>query len=174
MQNEIAETATHPCPTTTKELEVAERLIVRSFRRWVVGLRHNDGKHWSQVWTDFAGRFGDADGKAALSGFARLIRSLQSHARRSITYHQPCCPCLSADEIRITNLIAACQERRLSHAHALAEWMVRPDGIGDLLDAASQLAHFMQCHGLLFPVRTTTPMPDAASNYAMPRSVTVH
>ena len=137
-------------------------------------MRHNDGGHWSQVWTDFAGQFGDTDGKAALSGFARLIQSLQSYARRSITYHQPCCPGLSADEVCITNLIAACQGRRLSHAHALAEWMVQPDGIGDLLDAASQLAHFMHFHGLLFPARMASPEPDSVSCHTRANSVTVH
>lgn len=173
MPPDFAETATNSCPETTTELDVAERFVVRSFRRWVVGLRHNDGGHWKQVWGDFASQFGDTDGKAALSGFARLIQSLQSYARRGISYHQPCCPCLSADEISITNLVAACQGHHLSHAHALAEWLVQPDGIGDLLDAASQLAHFMESHGLLFPVRANLPEQPLSGDAGL-RCVTVH
>ncbi|MDA0664260.1 MAG: hypothetical protein O3B08_15670 [Proteobacteria bacterium] len=172
MSPDTAETGMRLWPTETRELDTAEQFIVRSFRRWITGLRQNDGGHWSLVWNEFSRYFGEADGKAALSGFARLVRGLQSHARRNIAYHLPCCPCLCADEIRIVNMIAACQRRRLSHAHALAEWMVCADGIGDLIDAASQVAHFMQNHGFAFPDRSH-PQPATAAG-AVPGYRTVH
>lgn len=164
MSPDIIDTGTRLWPTETRELDAAERFIVRSFRRWILGLRQNDGGHWSLVWNEFSRHFGEADGKAALSGFARLVRGLQCHARRNIAYHQPCCRCLCADEICIVNMIAACQRRRLSHAHALAEWMVCSDGIGDLIDSASQVAYFMENHGLAFSDRSRpAPVPAAGA-----------
>ncbi len=163
-----------PWPTETRELDTAEQFIVRSFRRWVQGLRQNDGGHWSLVWNEFIRHLGEPDGKAALSGFARLVRALQCHARRSITHHQPCCPSLCPDEICIINMIAACQGRRLSHAHALAEWMVFPDGIGDLIEAAAQVSHFMQRHGFAFPDRSSPATLSADGSGALPAYVMVH
>jgi len=135
------------------ELDPSERLIVWSFRRWVLGLRENRGEHWSFVWNEFARQFGAPAGKEALSGFAALIKGLQCHARRMVHHHQPCCPCLGADEASVMCLVAACQSRQLARARALAEWLVEPDGVGELLQAGTRLAHIMRQHALIFPER---------------------
>ncbi len=143
-----------PWPTSTAELEPSERLIVWAFRRWVLGLAQNNGGHWSLVWNEFVRQFGAGDGKEAMTGFAKLVKGLHGHARRSIGHHQPCCSCLCADEVSIVCLVAACQHRQPRLARGLAEWLVLPDGAGDLLAAAVQLGHIMRRHGLRLPVRT--------------------
>ena len=47
-----------PWPTSMSELDPSERLIVWAFRRWVLGLRQNNGEHWAFVWNEFARQFG--------------------------------------------------------------------------------------------------------------------
>jgi hypothetical protein len=163
-----------PWPTRIRELGSAERFVVRSFRRWILGLRLNNGFHWSFVWTDISTRFGESEGGVALAGFARLILALQGNARRNIKYHHPCCPCLCADEVSIANLVAACQQGRLSHAHALAEWLVYVDAVGDLLETASQLAHLMRQNGLIFADRTEQACHFPAGSISPGNVRTVH
>lgn len=137
-----------PWPMSMTELAPAERFIVWCFRRWVLGLRENNGSHWSLVWNEFARQLGAQDGKAALSNFTNLVKCLQVYSRRKIYHHQPCCPCLSGDEAWVISLVAACQNRQLCLARSLAEWMIEPEGTGDLLDAGLRLAEAIQRHAL--------------------------
>ncbi len=136
------------------ELDPSERMIVRAFRRWVLGLQQNDGGHWTLVWNDFARQFGASDGKQALSAFASLVKGLQCYARRAIRHHRPCCACLGADEVSLLCLVAACQHGRPGLARGLAEWLVRPEGAGELLQAGTRLAQVMRRHALNLPRRT--------------------
>ncbi len=101
-----------------------------------LGLRQNNGDHWSFVWNEFTRQFGAKDSKRALSGFATWIKGLQGHARRPLQHHQPGCPCLCADEVSLICLVAACQHHQPRRARNLAEWMVEPGGAGELLEAA--------------------------------------
>ncbi|MFQ5784533.1 MAG: hypothetical protein ACE5H8_06885 [Alphaproteobacteria bacterium] len=155
------------------ELDPAERLIVWAFRRWVLGLLENKGGYWSCVWNEFARQFGARDGKEALSSFATLIKGLQCYARRTIHHHHPCCPCLGADEVSLICFVAACQNRRPQLARSLAEWMVHPDGAGELLEAGIRLAQAMRRHALNLPERTAVIFETEA---ARPKTtqVTVH
>lgn len=163
-----------PWPTSTAELDPSERLIVWAFRRWLLGLPQNAGEHWSFVWNDFARQFGAQDGKEALSAFTGLIKGLQCYARRTIHHHQPCCPCLGADEVCLVSLVAACQNHQRQLARALAEWMVQSDGVGDLLEAGMRLARVMQRHSLNLPGRTKKEEPDTASEWPLSSRTTVH
>ena len=160
-----------PWPATTAELDPSEIIVVRAFRRWVLGLQHNDGGHWTMVWNDFARQFGATDGKEALSGFAGLVKGLQCHARRTIRHHRPCCACLGTDEISLLCLVAACQNGRPGLARSLAEWLVRPEGAGELLQAGTRLAQVMRRHNLHLPARTTL---DRGPEPAERPSITVH
>jgi hypothetical protein len=163
-----------PWPTSTPELDPSERLIVWAFRRWVLGLYQNAGEHWSFVWNEFARQFGAKDGKEALSGFAGLIKGLQCYARRTIHHHQPCCPCLCVDELCLVRLVAACQNREPQLARALAEWMVQPDGAGELLEAGTRLAQVMRRHALHFPQRCGKEESGTGSDWLEKSRVTVH
>jgi len=161
-------------PASTADLDPSERFIVWAFRRWVLGLQQNNGEHWSLVWSEFTRQFGVNDGREALSGFARVIKELQCHARRNIHHHHPCCPCLCADEISLVYFVAACQNRQSRLARGLAEWLVRPDGAGDLLEAATRLAGVMRRHALHLPVRTKKTAFDTESAEPPRLQITVH
>ncbi len=164
----------NPWPTSMAELAPAERFIVWCFRRWVLGLRENNGGHWSLVWNEFARQLGAHDGKTALSDFANLIRGLQCHARRTIRHHEPCCPCLGADEAWVIRLVAACQHRQSHLARALVEWMVEPDGAGGLFEAAIRLAQAMQRHALNLPERNSNAAFETGAAWPGTAEVTVH
>jgi len=159
---------------STTSFAPGERFVLWSFRRWVAGLCDNDGGHWSLVWNDFAKRFGEDRGRHALSEFAGMMNALVAHARRPITYHQPCCPCLSLDEARFIALVAACQNRRLDLAQILADWFVEAEALGGLLDAANGLATTMAHHALTLPDPVGKP---AAAHWPAPAAgegVTLH
>jgi len=136
-----------------RELGDAERFVVWSFRRWVLGLRQNDGGHWDFVWHEFEKQLGTDDGKLALASFARLVGSLQCHARRPICHHQPCCACLGTDEVWLVCVVAACQLRRERLAGDLIAWIVAPEGAETLLEAGLRLGELMRGHALHVPLR---------------------
>ncbi len=143
-------------PSSFAWLDRAEHLILWSFHRWVLGLNENTAQHWSLVWNEFGREFGARQGRTALTGFASLVRALQCHARRNIRYHRPCCPCLGADELWLLSFVAACQRRDHTRARAVAEWKVRDQGIGDLLDAGARFARSMSDHALILTLRDDT------------------
>lgn len=149
------------------DLEPGEEILVRAFRRWVLGLRENTGEQWSSVWNDFARRFGARDAKEALTGLAGIVKGLQCHARRTIHHHHPCCPRLHADEVSIVCFVAACQDRRTRSVRALAEWMVHLDGVGDLLAGGLSVAGILGRHALRLPQRPGG-VAGAAGPYGWP------
>ncbi|MBL4722102.1 MAG: hypothetical protein JKY20_13365 [Alphaproteobacteria bacterium] len=141
-------------PTSTLELDPSEIFIVWSFRRWATGLRQNNGVHWKLIWNEFSRQFGTRNSSKALTEFVTIMRMIQAHARRPMRHHQPCCPCLAADEVMLICLIAACQTPQGHMARRLASWMVKPDGIDSLLKAGGNLSTQMAEHAMILPVRT--------------------
>jgi len=141
-----------PWPASMTELTEAERFFIDAFRRWVTGLRRNDGRHWNPVRYEFERRLGTPDDAAALAGLAWLVGGLMLHARRPVRHHRPCCPYVASDEIRLTGLIAACQSGSLDVGEDLAAWLVTGNGIGPMLDAGLALGALMGRHGLTLPV----------------------
>ncbi len=144
-----------PWPSAVSELDGAERMVARWLRQWSAGLRENAAGRWALVWTAFTREFGAEDGKAALSGLAAMMMELQGGARRRIRVHPPCCPYLGADEIRLIGFVAVCQRQEWPRARALAEEMVRPDGVGVMLEAGARLARVLRRHDLWLPPRCT-------------------
>ena len=163
-----------PRPTSMDDLDAAERLIVWSFRRWVIGLRENRAEHWSFVWNEFTRQFGAGAGKEALSGFAALMKGVQCYARRTLHYHQPCCPCLGDDEVSVMRLVAACQSQQLLRARSIAEWLVAPEAVGELLQGGTQLAHIMRKHALILPQRAGGEVLEAPAAQLQTASATIH
>jgi hypothetical protein len=143
-------------PASLSELSEAERLVVALYRRWVLGLQGSPGTHWSLVWKELAHKLGPADGGAALSAFAALVCGLQRSARRTLYHHQPCCPCLCADELALVGLVSACQQGEWPSARALAMGLVQVEAVEDLLAAAARLAELMARRG-----QTLTRSPAA-------------
>lgn len=147
--------AIHPrCPDSTLELEEAEHLLVWALRRWLAGLQGNSAQQWSMVWNDFAKRFGAEDGRKGLAGLAALVKELQISARRTIHHLPPCCRFLGADELSVLGFVGACQRGDWALARAQAEWLVRADGIGGLLEAGVRLSAVLSAHSLHLPERS--------------------
>ena len=139
-------------PTSVTRLMPAERFLIQAVRRWVLGWRENESRHWAVVWDDFTRQFGAANGQDALAGFAALVKELHCHARRVLRYHQPGCSCLGADELCVIRLVAACQHRQITLARSLAQWLAQPDGAGDLFAAALRLARVMHRNALILSI----------------------
>jgi hypothetical protein len=135
-------------PTALCELDVSERLIVWSFRRWASG-----AEHWSAVRQEFCRQFSPNAAQHALSAFADFVHTIRGRARRVIHYHQPYCPCLCADEVCVLNVIAATQWEDLALSHATSRWLVHDDGIEMLLIGATILADVMASQNLSLPQR---------------------
>lgn len=158
-------------PISMVELSPAEGFIVWSFRRWVLGLRENNGAHWGLVSKEFTRQMGASKSEAALASFAGLIRVLQVHARRRVLHHHPCCPGLGADEAWMISLIAACQHRSGQRARQLIELMVRDEGAGELMDSAQRLARYLSQQALILPHRG---LPGPATCEAAATGQTIH
>ncbi len=124
----------------TDDLDAASRLLVRSYRSWIKGLKENDCRSWNEVWNGFTAALGTRDGKQALTWFVRMINVIREHAGRTVRFHQPGCPCLGDDERAFLGLVAACRDGRALVARSHADSLVRPEGVCDLLGAAGQLA----------------------------------
>lgn len=161
-------------PTSVMELDRSERFISKVFRLWVLGLHQGNPAHWSTAWNEFALTFGPLNGKKALGHFSGLIKAFQGYAKQTILYHQPDCPCLGTDEIRIICLIASCQHHDYSLAHRLAGWMVQQEGVGEMLNAGSGFANQMAGNGLELPLRVGNPPLPRDHHPLVRHDTTIH
>lgn len=151
-------------PTRMQELSEGERLVVWSYRRWVVGMQTHEEGHWIRVWRELGCVLGTESARATLGGLQRMIREVAMHARRPVRLHPPCCGMICADELSLVALIAACQRRDHQQARRLAEWLVRAEGVGDLIEAGRIVADAMAGQRQLLPDRTAADrgVPDWA------------
>ena len=138
-------TATSPFPAETEALDETDRLIAWMFRHWVIG--HSDDRHWSLVWREVADGYGGETASEAVTALAAVVRVICENARRGFVYHQPCCPSLAADEYRLIAFLGACRRGDARRAAGLAEWMVRADGVGELIEAGTRLVRTMGSAG---------------------------
>lgn len=128
----------------------AERMVLLSFRWWVLGWAENAPAHWARVWRGFREEFA-GEATEALSDFARFLQVLRCEARRPIHYRIPGCGVISADEGALIHLIGACQHSRAEAARAMARRFVRERGVAPLADAGARFAEAMARAGLLLP-----------------------
>lgn len=135
-------------PGSLSNLTVGERVAIRAFRRLIRSTVADTGLHGRLLWQNLRESLGEDDAHAGLMALTAMFRTLQAYARRRIAYHQPCCSTLTLDEIAVLRLLSACQHRRLELARGRALWLVHADGLGDLLDAACDLAALWRRHRL--------------------------
>jgi len=131
-----------------------ERLVLRGFRGWVLGLRANAGAPCTIAWTMFASDFGAEAGRAIMVALVAVIAALAAGPRRPLRLHPPCCPRLGHDELALLGLLDACRQGHWALARARAEWLVEANGVGDLLAAMSRLARTLSDS-----TKTTQPGP---------------
>ncbi|GGF33817.1 hypothetical protein GCM10011611_45060 [Aliidongia dinghuensis] len=156
-------------PTSLSELELAERLVVWSFRRWVSGT-----ENWALVEREFRRQFADTAAQGALRSFAMFVEALRCHARRVIRYHQPGCPCLGSDEVCVLTLVTATQAGDMNLATATGRWLVRPEGLDRLVEAAAALGRAMACQDLLLPRRLGDDVRPVRPAVPFDGTITIH
>ena len=155
-EGRIEEEGAGHSPTRLQELSEGERLVLWAFRRWVSGR-----EHLPMLAREFARQFRQSEARPALIALDAALTGLTRHARRTIVYHQPCCACLGADEVCLISIVAALQNGATMAARAMAQWLVRREGVDDFTIA---LNDFSDClsgsgHDLPFRVRQTGARP---------------
>jgi hypothetical protein len=162
-----AEASYHP--TTLGELDLAERLVVWSFRRWVSGT-----ENWALVEHEFRRQFAEGAAHGALRSFAMFVEALRCHARRVIRYHHPGCPCLGCDEVCVLTMITAAQVGDMNLAKATGRWLVRSEGLEDLVLAAGALGLAMARQELHLPRRIGDDAKPVPHPQPFDGTITVH
>ncbi len=161
-----------PWPSQMAELADSERLILSVFRHWLVGLSDKSGSRLSLAWNELARELGAARGRTAMSALIGLVRAL-GHVRRPLRHHRPCCACVSVDENALLSFLATCQRKDWPLARSQAEWLVVPDGVGDLLESGIKLSAALDSGGQSLPARYWT-QPQGAGEAAEMLSSAVH
>ena len=141
-------------PSRLKDLSESERLLVWSYRRWIVGMRTREEIHWTLAWREVSCIFGADSVRSVLGGLQSIIAGIGLHARRTLRLHPPCCGYICTDEFSIIALIGACQRRDYQTARGIAEWLVREDGISGILEGAGRIAAALSEHRLYLPDRS--------------------
>lgn len=157
-------------PSRMEELSEGERLIVWCYRRWIVGMQTHEEGHWIRVWRELGCTLGLEGARTTLGGLQRLIREVATHARRPVRLHPPCCGMICADELSVVGLIGACQRHDHQRARHLAEWLVRAEGVGDIIEAARIVADALADRRFFLPNRIVTDRgsPDWIGRDALP------
>lgn len=150
-------------PTTVQELAEGERLVLWAFRRWVGG-----PEHLPMLAREFDRQFRRSEARPALVALDAALTVLSRQARRTIVYHQPCCACLGADEVCFLSIVAAAQSGAINAARAMANWLVRGEGVAAFLRPLDEFAECLSGSGHDLPYRTA-PRAEA-SHYQAPRA----
>lgn len=155
-------------PTSVQELSEGERLVVWAFRRWVSG-----PEHLPMLAREFERQFRRNEARPALIALDAALTGLTRHARRSIVYHQPCCACLGADEVCVISIVAALQAGASAAARAMAQWLVRMEGVEAFVAPLDRLAEHLADSGHDLPYRTQRRIAPRVSAM-QPVAVAVH
>lgn len=155
-ESQIEHKASGHWPTSVQELNDGERLVLWAFRRWVSG-----SEHLPMLAREFDRQFRQVEARPALIALDAALIVLTRHARRTIVYHQPCCACLGADEVCIISIVAALQNDATTAARAMAQWLMRGEGIDGFIAALENFADCLSGSGHDLPYRTR-PRRNAA------------
>jgi hypothetical protein len=143
-----------------------ETLVLWSFRRWVLGVRHGTPEQWDTVMRSLQRRCGEAAGREATAALAEMIEELRRTARRVITHHQPCCSAIADDEAVLLVLLGACQRGDILLAPTAAQMLSGALHADAVTLAAMRFAEALHERGLMLPYRDlpgATTAPAAAS-----------
>ncbi|SLN45648.1 hypothetical protein [Oceanibacterium hippocampi] len=140
-----------------------ERLLIRSFRHWIIGFLSRDSQQMSLARQSYLPRLGEASSRAARDAMQMLVRSLAGAASRRISYAPPSCAVLSDDEQRLLRLVSACQEGNGNKAEATIVELTGSGPAAPVLAAASCLAAVLHDNDMLLP-----RYPDTGTGYCPP------
>lgn len=155
-------------PTSVQELGEAERLVLWAFRRWVA-----DRGELPMLAREFDRQLRRSEARPALLSFDAAFTALTRHARRTIVHHQPCCPCLGADEVCVIAIVAALQGGAPQAARCMAQWLVRAPGLEAFVAPLDDFAACLTGSGFDLPYRTR-PRAVAAPGPHRPTLASIH
>ena len=136
------------------QLTTTERLLIRTYRCWIAGMRLNNDYYWDQAWSAMSEHIGLESTRSVLSGLQSIIMGIGTSARRPIRLHPPCCGSVCPDELALIKLVGACQSNDQRLSRLVAEWMVTRHGIANLLEGATVIAAELTQREIYFPNRT--------------------
>ena len=136
------------------ELFRAERLVVRSLRRWLRG-----GADWDRAVAEASRVLKPVQAVTFVNGLAGMANALDDGARRMLCLRFPSCARVATDERAILALIGALQQDRFDVGHALLRYLIRPGGRQVAMAHAVSVAHALQKSGLGI-ARPRAPRPS--------------
>ena len=136
------------------QLTTTERLLIRTYRCWIAGMRLNNDYHWDQAWSGMSEHIGLDSTRSVLSGLQSIIMGIGTSARRPVRLHPPCCGLVCPDELALIKLVSACQRDDHRLSRLVAEWMVTPHGITNLIEGAAIIAAELTHKEIDLPNRT--------------------
>lgn len=157
----------------TAELDACEQLLLRSFRRWTLGLTRSDPPALEATWNDLASVLGAEAARSTLEALSSFVFRLAGAARRIIRHHHPCCPRLTWDEWCLLGLVSACQRGELQAAQRAASGLAGTAVVDPILESASDLAQALMRAGRALPDRSGAAAATAAP-FAYLEHGTVH
>ena len=152
-------------------LTEAEALLLSVYRQWLKGLECRDSRYWEAAWRELSRALGGDAGRAALCALESLLRRIAGHARRTVSYHPPCCGYVAADERLLLGAVAGAGG---AESDFLLGRLVAAEGLGEVRAAAEALARAFAAggHGLR-PLRESD-RPGLATQAPLPLPPTLH
>ena len=124
-------------PLTTSSLSEAERERLTLLRRWMMGWETRNPQHWEEAWRELSRRYGSSSARQILLALECFLRSLSQEAASPISYHRPCCGCLSHEERLLLDMVRLRQGAGL---YSRAAELLEADGVAPVLACAQRLA----------------------------------
>lgn len=122
------------------DLSPSEHLALSSFRYCLVAMQRRSPETFDWLLASLRQSIGDEDAAAAAVAMSKLVATLAAAARRNISYHQPCCPCLSADESHLLAMVVAARQGEIADVADMAGELVYERAIGDLVECVRAVA----------------------------------
>ena len=159
-------------PDYLRLLDGCERLLLRCFRRWALGLSRAEAPELEAAWNELASSLGPCHARQALDALSMLVFRLAGASRRAISHHHPCCPMLTLDERRLIRLIASSQAGQQDEAIRTAAALLATDEVSGVLEGAGRLADALAKAGRRLPDRAEAGQLTHAC--LAPESATIH
>lgn len=143
----------HACaPLSAADLEFAEQFVL-----WALRTRLEGAARRSHLEHGFRLALDPATGGAALTSFESWFQLLATRCRRDLYLHRARCPCLSADERAMLDLVASAQAGDAMRLHRVAAGLVRPQAIAAVQRSTRYFAAALCRLGLRLTDRAKRP-----------------
>jgi hypothetical protein len=143
-------------PMSVADLEVAEQFVL-----WALRTRLESAGRQSNLEHGFRLAHNAATGGAALASFESWFEALALHCWRDLYLHRAPCPCLSADERAMLDLVASAQASDEMRLHHIAAGLVHPCAIERLQQASRIFSAALRGLGLRLSGRPLLPWRSA-------------